>query len=211
MCMHHGRSVFRAIFENGSCKETVPLWVYSFSRLGSEDDFRILASSIYSVTCVWQRARHGCSAAQSRATGHLTSEVPSSMASSALQPGKCYNLRVWITSVPQTSSRDSCKKEGAFLTSFRKQPAILSAGHSKVGREENKMWMGGVKGIWGLQLHWPQPSVRFWFSSWGQEGGRTWKGHQAEVYMNGKGVYFLLWHSVQQQNKKKNKKTRMNA
>lgn len=89
------------------------------------------------------------------------------------QPGKCYNCRVWKTSVPHTSSRDSCKeKEGAFLTSFRKLPPILSAGLSKVGREGNKMWMGGVKGIWGLPLYWPQPSVSFWFSSWGQEGVR---------------------------------------
>lgn len=35
-----------------------------------------------------------------------------------LQPKKCYNVRVWKTFVPQTSSRDgSEKKEGAFLTS----------------------------------------------------------------------------------------------
>lgn len=154
--------------------------------------FRFLASSIYFVTWVWQRAGQDCSAAISPPAS-LPLPLPQGW-----QPGKCYNPRVWKTSVPHTSSRDSCKeKEGAFLTSFRKLPPILSAGHSKVGREENKMWMGGVRGIWGLQLHWPQPSVTSWFSSWGQEGGKTWKGHQADVCVNGKGVYFPLWNSVQ--------------
>lgn len=140
---------------------------------------------------MWQRARHGCGAAQPWATGHFTPKVPSSTASWALQPGKCYNLRVWKTSVPQTSSRDSCKeKEGAFLTSFRKRPAILSAGHSKVGREENKMWMGGVRGIWGLQLHWPQPSASFWFSAWGQEGVRHEKATTQRFVWMEKGYTF---------------------
>lgn len=41
------------------------------------------------------------------------------------------------------------------------------------GREENKMWMGGVKGIWGLALHWPQLAVSFWFFSWGREEVRN--------------------------------------
>lgn len=57
----------------------------------------------------------------------------------------------------------------------RKAPFCRAAGSSlqpsrqdtrRWGREENKMWMGGVRGIWGL-LHWPQPSVSFWFLSWG--------------------------------------------
>lgn len=129
--------------------------------------FRILASSIYFVTWVWQRARRGCGAAVSP-PGSLPLWLPQ-----CSQPGKCYNCRVWKTSVPHTSSRDSCKeKEGAFLTSSRKLPPIRSVGHRKVGQEENKMWMGGVRGIWGPQLRWHQPSVSFWFSSWGQEGVR---------------------------------------
>lgn len=50
------------------------------------------------------------------ATGLLTSKGPSFPVSWELQPEKCYSLRVWKTFVPQTSSRDSRKKEGAFLT-----------------------------------------------------------------------------------------------
>lgn len=153
---------------------------------------RILASSIHFVTRVWQRARRGCGAAMSPPRS-LPLRLPQ-----CSQPGKCYNRRVWKTSVPHTSSRDSGKeKEGAFLTSSRKLPPVLSAGHWKVGREENKMWMGGVKGIWGLQLHWHQPSVSFWFSSWGQEGVRHEKATKQRFVWMERRVYFPWWNLVQ--------------
>lgn len=47
------------------------------------------------------------------------------------------------------------------------------------GRAENKMWMGGAKGIWGLRLHWPQPSMSFWYFSPTGDGVDT-KRYQVE-------------------------------
>lgn len=134
--------------------------------------------------------RHG-RAGSTWATGHLTPQVPSSPASQALQPGKCYELRVWKTSVPQTSSGDSCKEEeGAFLSSCRKQPLALSAGHSEVGqgREQNvdgrrQRHLRTLCTDLSLQLAFDFPP--------GGRGGKTGEGHPVKVEcVDGKGAYF---------------------
>lgn len=108
-------------------------------------EFRHLLSTL-SPDC---DKRHNVAAMQpsAQAAGLLTSAVPSSLVSQGLQPEKCYDCRVWKTFVPQTSSRDS-RQEGRRL-SDKSGSSVQSSRQDtqRWGGEENKMWMGRVKGI----------------------------------------------------------------
>lgn len=167
--------LFHAIqFEKGSSIEMVSYKSVLSLDSGGEDDFRISASSIYFVTRVWQRARHGYSCRPVH--GPQAISPPRSL---ALWLSKCCSLGnaptlgcgklLSLRHPPEAPAR---RRKAPFWQAPGSSLQSSLQDTQRWGREQNKMWMGGVKGIWGLGLHWPQPPVSFWFFSWGWAGVR---------------------------------------
>lgn len=148
-----------------------PLWVYGFSRLrrwkwfqNSGIFYRLCHLSVTKGT-IWLSYNpvYG-----PQAFSPSRSLPQSAAAQEMLQPqgveNFCPSDILWRRQ--RGEGRRLSDKSGSSLQSSPQDT-------QRWGREENKMWMGGVKGIWGFPLHWPQPSVSFHVFSWRQEEVRN--------------------------------------
>lgn len=127
-----------------NCVEIVANEFMVSSNSGGENDCTISASSINLATWMWQKGTLWLSC--NPVHGHRPCHLQGFLSAATWGCGNfCPPDILWR--LGQGEGRRLSDKSGSSLQSSRQDAPGW-------GREENTMWMGGVKGIWGL-LHRP--------------------------------------------------------